>query len=222
MEFIRKGVLQQQHKVARWIKELPMEPPKDPADRPHVVQHLFKVTPPMEWTEGVVYRHGKLISDDRRRGGNRRRGMPNRMRVQSKRMEAARKAGKPFDWSEPQNPRYFYSQRHHKTSFVVASASDLKTYMNAANRRMAEVMKERGDIEGERLFRREDHFEVETYLFPADKFGEIKTFGELAGSQRGTLDHRVPLQDAGYIVIGMPYNLVLYGESVDLTTTTNE
>jgi hypothetical protein len=87
--------------------------------------------------------------------------------------------------------------------------------MNAANRKMAKLMKERGDKEGERLFSRMDHFEVETFIFPADKFGEIKVFGELEGSQKGTLDHRVPLQDAGYVVIGMPRNLVLLGESAD-------
>jgi hypothetical protein len=75
----------QQHKIARWIKEIEISPPKDPAEKPYVVQHLFKVTPPMEWTESVVYRHGKLISDDRRRG------MPNRMRVQSKRSNSTGK-----------------------------------------------------------------------------------------------------------------------------------
>lgn len=203
--------MSQQH-IARWMKELPIEPPKDPAERPHVVQHLFKVTPPMEWTEYAVYRHGKLMSSKNDR---------NRMRVQAKQMEAARIAGKRFAW-ENQKPRYFYSQRLHKTAFVVASASDLKTYMNAANRRMSELMKARGDKEGERLFRRQDDFEVETFLFPADKFGEIKAYGELKGSQRGTLDHRVPLQDAGYIVIGMPYKLVLLGESVDQTTEEGE
>lgn len=168
----------------------------------------------MEWTDYVVYRHGKLIKDPPH-------GMPNRMRVQARQMEADRKAGRRFDWENPNpRPRYFHSQRIHRTAFVIASASDLKTYMNAANRRMQKLMKERGDKEGERLFSRVDHFEVETYLFPADKFGNWKDGGELEGSQKGTLDHRVPLQDAGYTVIGMPYNLVLYGESVDQPTTT--
>lgn len=40
----------------------------------------------------------------------------------------------------------------------------------------------------------------ETYLFPADKDGNITSYGELTGSQRGTLDHAAALRDAGYEV----------------------
>lgn len=206
-----------QQRIARWIKEIPHEPPKDPADGPYVVQHIFKVTPPMEWVDYVVYRKGRLIKDPPHR-------MPNRMRVMAKQMEKARAKGRPWsaeDYSTAMaKPRYFYSRRVHRTSFVIASASDLKTYMNAANNRMRLLMIERGDKEGERLFSRQDHFDVETYLFPCDKFGNWKDSGELTGSQRGTLDHRVPLQDAGYTVIGMPYpKLVL---EVEPTTTKGE
>lgn len=156
----------------------------------------------MEFIDYVVYRKGRLIKDPRR-------GLPNRMRVAAKR-------GFAQTWSDPKpKPRYFYSQRVHHTAFVVASASDLRTYMNAANARMREIMKSRGDKEGERLFRREDHFEVETFLFPCDKYGNWKDSGELPGSQKGTLDHRVPFRDVGYLVVGMPRGLVLLGDSID-------
>jgi hypothetical protein len=164
----------------------------------------------VEWVDHVVYRHGKLIKDPRR-------GMPNRMRVQARMMQQTRLEGRTWtleDYTRAK-PRYFYSTRRHHTSFVIASASDLRTYMNAANVRMREIMKARGDKEGERLFRRQDHFEVETFLFACDKFGNWKDSGELHGSQKGTLDHRVPFRDAGYLVVGMPRGLVLLGDSVD-------
>ena len=38
----------------------------------------------------------------------------------------------------------------------------------------------------------------ETYIFPADETGEILNFGELSGSQKGTLQHATALQSAGY------------------------
>lgn len=41
---------------------------------------------------------------------------------------------------------------------------------------------------------------AETYIFPADESGEVVDWGELAGSQKGTLDHAVALRDAGYEV----------------------
>jgi hypothetical protein len=197
--------------IARWMREIPIAPPSDPAERPHVVQHLFKVTHPMEWVDYVAYRHGKLIKDPPH-------GMPNRMRVEARRMEKARLEGRhwsPYDNPKPK-PRYFYGRRTHHTAFVIASASDLRTYMNAANVRMLEIMKARGDKEGERLFSRQDHFEVETFLFPCDKFGNWKDGGELRGSQKGTLDHRVPFRDVGYLVVGMPRNFTLLGASVDI------
>ena len=40
----------------------------------------------------------------------------------------------------------------------------------------------------------------ETYIFPADPMGQVLDWGELPGSQRGTLSHRVALQAAGYEV----------------------
>ncbi len=40
----------------------------------------------------------------------------------------------------------------------------------------------------------------ETYIFPADKKGKIKSWGELDGSYRGGSDHRRALRDAGYAV----------------------
>lgn len=40
----------------------------------------------------------------------------------------------------------------------------------------------------------------ETYIFPADKDGKITSYSELAGSQKGTLDHATALRDAGYMV----------------------
>lgn len=38
----------------------------------------------------------------------------------------------------------------------------------------------------------------ETYIFPANEDGEVASWGELDGSQRGTLDHVSVLTDAGY------------------------
>ncbi len=40
----------------------------------------------------------------------------------------------------------------------------------------------------------------ETYLFPADKDGEVTDWGELDGSYRGGLDHEEALRGAGYEV----------------------
>jgi hypothetical protein len=40
----------------------------------------------------------------------------------------------------------------------------------------------------------------ETYIFPADAEGNIADWGELDGSQKGTLDHEQVLRDAGYEV----------------------
>lgn len=40
----------------------------------------------------------------------------------------------------------------------------------------------------------------ETYIFPANKKGEIKDWGELEGSQRGTLSHEDVLSDLGYAI----------------------
>lgn len=40
----------------------------------------------------------------------------------------------------------------------------------------------------------------ETYIFPADEQGEILSWGELAGSYRGGLDHAKALRRAGYTV----------------------
>ena len=41
----------------------------------------------------------------------------------------------------------------------------------------------------------------ETYIFPADKDGEITDWGELPGSIKGTTDHEEALQEAGYEVV---------------------
>lgn len=38
----------------------------------------------------------------------------------------------------------------------------------------------------------------ETYIFPADETGKVENFGELDGSQKGTLNHATALEDAGY------------------------
>ena len=38
----------------------------------------------------------------------------------------------------------------------------------------------------------------ETYIFPASKTGEIISWTEINGSQRGILDHEKALKDAGY------------------------
>ena len=41
----------------------------------------------------------------------------------------------------------------------------------------------------------------ETYIFPADKNGNVMDWGELEGSFRGGLDHVVALENAGFTVI---------------------
>jgi hypothetical protein len=41
----------------------------------------------------------------------------------------------------------------------------------------------------------------ETYIFPADKRGDILDWSELRGSQHGTLNHADALKSAGYDVI---------------------
>ena len=43
--------------------------------------------------------------------------------------------------------------------------------------------------------------EPETYIFPADAEGECLSFGELEGSQKGTLQHGDALRDAGYEIV---------------------
>lgn len=43
---------------------------------------------------------------------------------------------------------------------------------------------------------------LETYIFPANKKGEIEDWGELEGSQRGTLSHEDVLRDIGYTIAG--------------------
>ena len=40
----------------------------------------------------------------------------------------------------------------------------------------------------------------ETYIFPADENGEVTSWGELAGSFRGELDHKKALGNIGYEV----------------------
>lgn len=45
----------------------------------------------------------------------------------------------------------------------------------------------------------------ETYIFPADPWGRIASFGELPGSFRGGWDHERALASAGYVVAsGVP------------------
>lgn len=41
----------------------------------------------------------------------------------------------------------------------------------------------------------------ETYIFPATHTGEPKSFMELPGSFRGSLDHALALKNAGYTVV---------------------
>jgi hypothetical protein len=41
---------------------------------------------------------------------------------------------------------------------------------------------------------------VETFIFPADKDGEISSWSELPGSTKGTSSHEVALRNAGYEV----------------------
>lgn len=43
--------------------------------------------------------------------------------------------------------------------------------------------------------------EPETYIFACDAAGEISSFGELDGSQKGTVDHATALRAAGYEVV---------------------
>lgn len=47
-----------------------------------------------------------------------------------------------------------------------------------------------------------DYFtcEPEAYVFPSNKNGEIRVWGELKGSTRGTARHSTALKNAGYII----------------------
>lgn len=47
----------------------------------------------------------------------------------------------------------------------------------------------------------------ETYIFPADKEGNVDCWLELDGSQRGTMSHREVLEDLGYVVKNVPTHL---------------
>lgn len=176
--------------------------------------YLFKVTPAMKWHRMQTYRKGRLLHDPVHGP------MPHRLRMRVEDGTFLR-----------QRPRaiYTYREGYHTTAFVIASCSDLKTMMARGNRKMreeaektlkylqrlkpsstthAQEIRESIDKAREiiRLFKPEedDRFEVETYLFPSDKFGEIKEMGEMRGSQRRTLDPKVPFASVGYRVIGLP------------------
>jgi hypothetical protein len=41
----------------------------------------------------------------------------------------------------------------------------------------------------------------ETYLFPAYKNGKVKSWGELNGSQEGTMSHTMVFEEIGYTTI---------------------
>ena len=43
-------------------------------------------------------------------------------------------------------------------------------------------------------------FATETYIFPADKTGEVTGWGELEGSMKGVVDHAAALSNAGYTI----------------------
>ena len=55
----------------------------------------------------------------------------------------------------------------------------------------------------------------ETYIFPADKNGNVIDWGELEGSQRGALDHESILIDAGYAIIPPTAQITGPGEDHD-------
>lgn len=46
-----------------------------------------------------------------------------------------------------------------------------------------------------------DHGSAETFIFPANAEGKVTNWGELPGSQRGTLDHDYILWRKGYQVV---------------------
>ena len=46
-----------------------------------------------------------------------------------------------------------------------------------------------------------DYSGPETYIFPANKKGEVIDWGELEGSYRGGLSHSTALSNAGYEII---------------------
>jgi hypothetical protein len=47
-------------------------------------------------------------------------------------------------------------------------------------------------------------YAFETYIFPSDETGKVTSWSELAGSQKGTVDHRQVLKDMGYEIDGGP------------------
>ena len=195
-------------KIARFIKDV------TPPQAWWVRAYLFKVTPAMEYTEYVTYRKGKLLKDNER-------GIP-------RRLTRAGRAG--YSFFDKPNPIYSYSYITRTTAFVISSAADLCSMMEESRLKMIKHAKKMleyhqaqevgmGTMAEEKarniakdkdtiaLFERQEKFEVETYLFPADKFGGRKASGEMPGSQRGTLLHQVPFQDMGYTVLGMPLTI---------------
>lgn len=46
-----------------------------------------------------------------------------------------------------------------------------------------------------------DHGNSETFIFPADTKGKVTDWGELPGSQRGTMNHNYILHSKGYQVV---------------------
>jgi hypothetical protein len=191
-------------KIARFIKDV------SPPGGWWVRAYLFKVTPAMKYEEHVTYRKGKLLHDERR--------IPHRLRTAYR------------SFFDKPNPIYSYGYITRTTAFVIASAADLCSMMEVSRLKMIEHAKKMleyhqaqevgmGTMAEEKarniakdkdtiaLFERQEKFEVETYLFPCDKFGERKSSGEMPGSQRGTLLHQVPFQDMGYTVLGLPLTI---------------
>lgn len=171
-------------KTARFIREIPK------SNGWWVTQYLFKVTPPMAWDENATYRRGRLLHDSLRTWPNRMKG-PWR--------------DENGDWIK-ERLIYRHSTRHHTTAFVIASAADLGAMMKNSYDEIRSKALIKGDLETLKIFKEDRHkdFKPEVYLFPCDKFGHWKHGGEMEGSQRGTLDHRLPFRDMGYSVIEMP------------------
>lgn len=190
-------------KTARFIRILPR------GNAWWVVACLVKVTPAIIYDEYVTYRKGKLLKNNK--------FMP-------RRLHHDRRTGKEgFDWMKKPDPIYFHSYRTRSTAFIIASAADLGAMMEKSRQDMIKLgesklaafatlelddpAREKGVADAQetiRLFKNQERFEVETYLFPAGKDGKSKSSSELSGSQKGTLDHRKLFEDMGYELVGFP------------------
>jgi hypothetical protein len=200
-------------------------PPDDPRDSSSgwwVNAALFRVNPPIEYTTYEVFRKGRLMTDRGRRAWREdmirsRRLREGKMHEQNYRYRYVRRTTA-FVISSAADLATMMDRSNKLMVKLAKERIEMWEKMPVEEGQSPEMLKDAERIKREqiaheqetiRLFSPESRmgrfgFDVETYLFPSDKFCSWKNGGELEGSQRGTLDLRKPLEDIGYVVIGLP------------------